>query len=58
MLVLARKLGESILVGDDITITVVLLSSGKVSLGIAAPKEMNIKRAELQQKEALEPCKA
>ena len=57
MLVLARKLGESILVGDDITITVVLLSSGKVSLGIAAPKEMNIKRTELQPKEALEKCK-
>jgi carbon storage regulator len=57
MLVLARKLGESILVGDDITITVVLLSSGKVSIGIAAPKEMNIKRAELQPKELTE-CKA
>lgn len=56
MLVLARKLGESILIGDDITITVVLLSNGKVSLGIAAPKEMNIKRAELKPKELAE-CK-
>lgn len=56
MLVLSRKLGESILVGD-ITITVVLLSSGKVSLGIAAPPAVKILRTELQQKEVLEPCK-
>lgn len=57
MLVLARKLGESILVGDDITITVVLLSTGKVSLGIKAPPDKKILRAELQQKEVLESCK-
>lgn len=57
MLVLARKLHESIIIGD-ITITVVTLSTGKVSLGIKAPPEKKILRAELQQKEALEPCKA
>lgn len=56
MLVLARKLHQSILVGDDITITVVLLSNGKVSLGIKAPDGVKILRAELQQKELAE-CK-
>jgi len=56
MLVLARKLHESIIIGD-ITITVVTLSTGKVSLGIKAPPDKKILRAELQQKEVLEPCK-
>lgn len=55
MLVLARKLHESIVIGG-ITITVVALSSGKVSIGIDAPPEFKIRRSELTPKEA-EGCK-
>ncbi|HSL39053.1 MAG TPA: carbon storage regulator, partial [Desulforhopalus sp.] len=38
MLVLTRKLGEGIVVGDDITITVVEIKGGTVRLGIEAPR--------------------
>lgn len=47
MLVLARRHGEHILIGDDITITVVRISSSLVRLGITCPRSMNIVRSEL-----------
>lgn len=47
MLVLSRKVGERILVGEDIAITVVRLTSGGVRLGIEAPPEMAVVREEL-----------
>jgi len=47
MLVLSRKVGERILVGEDIAITVVRLTSGGVRLGIEAPPEMPVVREEL-----------
>lgn len=48
MLILSRKLGESILLDDEITITVIEVSKGVVKLGIDAPKEMMILRKELK----------
>ena len=50
MLVLSRKEGERILIGDDIRITVVRLSGGGVRLGIEAPPESAIVREELAQR--------
>ena len=47
MLVLTRGNGERIRVGDDIEITVLKVKGGKVCLGIDAPKEVSIARAEL-----------
>ena len=47
MLVLGRKVGQRILVGDEIVITVVRLSGGGVRLGIEAPPEMIVVREEL-----------
>jgi carbon storage regulator len=47
MLVLSRKVGEKILIGDDITITVVDIGPGRVKLGIAAPADHRILRSEL-----------
>lgn len=47
MLVLSRKLGEKIVIGDGITITVVDIDLGKIRLGIEAPKEVPIYRQEL-----------
>ena len=47
MLVLTRKHGESIVVGNAIRITVVELSSGTVRLGFEAPSEVSIYREEL-----------
>jgi len=50
MLVLSRKLGEKILIGDDIVITVVRLSGGGVRLGVEAPISLPVVREELQNK--------
>ena len=47
MLVLARKLDESIVIGDNIVVKVVSLENGVVKLGIEAPKEISIIRNEL-----------
>ncbi len=49
MLVLSRKLGESILLDDKITIKVMDISKGMVRIGIDAPKEMLILRKELEE---------
>lgn len=47
MLVITRKKGDSILIGDDIEITVVKLDDGSVKLAINAPKDLVILRKEL-----------
>ena len=47
MLVLTRKLMEKLFIGDDICVTVVRLEGGQVRLGIDAPREVAVVRAEL-----------
>lgn len=47
MLVLSRKTGETIYVGDDIVITIVRIGPTSVRIGIDAPKHLNIARQEL-----------
>ena len=47
MLVLTRKLMEKLFIGDDICVTVVRLEGGQVRLGIDAPREVSVVRAEL-----------
>ena len=47
MLVLSRKLGEKIYIGDNICITVVDIDRGKIRLGIEAPRDVPIYRQEL-----------
>jgi carbon storage regulator len=47
MLVLTRKLLEKLYIGDDICVTVVRLEGGQVRLGIDAPREVPVIRAEL-----------
>jgi carbon storage regulator len=47
MLVLSRKLGEQIQIGDNIRITVVDIDRGKIRLGIDAPREVRVFRQEL-----------
>ena len=44
MLVLSRKLGEKIYIGDNICITVVDIDRGKIRLGIEAPRDVAIYR--------------
>ncbi|MEN6473965.1 MAG: carbon storage regulator CsrA [Syntrophaceae bacterium] len=47
MLILTRKIGESIAIGDDIQIHVVDIRGSQVKLGILAPKEVEIYREEV-----------
>ena len=47
MLVLSRQQDESIMVGDDIKITIVRISGDKVRVGIDAPKDMAVHRQEV-----------
>lgn len=47
MLVLTRKIGEGIVIGDDVTITVVEMKGGTVRIGIDAPKQKKIYRQEI-----------
>ena len=47
MLVVSRKVGQRILIGDKIAITVVKISSGGVRIGIEAPAELAVMREEL-----------
>ena len=48
MLVLSRKVGQRILLGDQITITVVRINGGGVRLGIEAPAELPVIREEMR----------
>ena len=48
MLVLSRKVGERILIGDQITVTIVRVAQGGVRIGIEAPPELSVVREELQ----------
>ncbi len=47
MLVLTRKLGEKIRIGDSVKITVLEVRSGQVKLGIEAPPEVKVHREEI-----------
>ncbi|MCP3031427.1 carbon storage regulator CsrA [Halobacillus sp. A1] len=47
MLVLNRKSGESVRIGDDIEVKVVSIEGGQVKLGIEAPKHIEIHRQEI-----------
>jgi len=48
MLVLSRKPGEKILIGDNVSVTIVRIGPNTVRIGIEAPQNMNIRREELE----------
>jgi carbon storage regulator len=48
MLVIRRRPGESILIGDDIEIQVAEIGAGRVKLGIAAPAQVTVVRKEVK----------
>lgn len=47
MLVLSRRVGERLMIGDDIVITVIDVRSDGVRIGIDAPREVRVTRAEI-----------
>ena len=54
MLVIGRKCGERFFIGDDIVITIVRLTPNNVRIGIQAPKELNVVREEIAERETEE----
>ena len=58
MLVLTRKVGESLLIGEDIEVTLVEVRGDAVKLGIRAPRSIGVWRKELMQEVAQENVQA
>jgi len=56
MLVLSRKVGEKLMIGDQVTIVVSRVAGNRVTLGIEAPLEVPVLRAEIST--AVKPAKA
>lgn len=50
MLILTRKAGEKLLIGDNIEITILNVRGGQVKLGINAPKDVAVHREEIYRK--------
>jgi len=58
MLVLTRKVGENIIIGDNIRVTIVSIDGGKVRIGIEAPRDVTVDRQEIyeRRKAAVSPA--
>lgn len=50
MLVLSRRAGETLVIGDDIRITILTISGNQVRIGISAPKEIAVDREEVHER--------
>lgn len=54
MLILTRRIGETLMIGDDVTVTVLDIRNGQVRIGVDAPKEIPVHREEIHQRIELE----
>lgn len=50
MLILTRRVGETLMIGDDVTVTVLGIKGNQVRLGVNAPKDVEVHREEIYQR--------
>lgn len=50
MLILTRRVGESLVIGDDVNVTVLGIKGNQVRVGVSAPKEVAVHREEIYQR--------